>query len=248
MIGGRRPVLEALLAGRKFREIFVAQGARPSGIEEIEREAESRGIPVRRVPRPAIDEIAPVAVHQGVLAYVEPIAYAALEDVLQRAAQDPPGLLLVLDGIEDPQNLGALIRSADAAGAHGVIVGKHRAARLTETAVKASAGAAFHLPVVQVTNITRTLRQLKEHGYWVVGASLRAKATLWDVDLRGPVAIVIGSEGRGISRLVEETCDLLALLPMKGAVSSLNASVAGALFLYEALRQRSTNSQKTIPS
>lgn len=248
MIGGRRPVLEALLAGRRVREIVVAQGARPSGVEEIEREAESRGVRVRHVPRQKIDELAPVAVHQGVLAYVEPVAYAALDDVLRRAKHDPPGLLLVLDGIEDPQNLGALIRSADAAGAHGVIIGKHRAARLTETAVKASAGAVFHLPVVQVTNITRTLRQLKEHGFWVVGASLRAAATLWEVDLRGPIAIVVGSEGRGISRLVEETCDILALLPMKGAVSSLNASVAGALFLYEALRQRSTNSQKTIPS
>src|SRR5690606_35638047 len=233
VIGGRHPVLEALSTGRKIREIIVAQGVRAASIDEIEQEAHRRRIPLRRLPRPKIDEIAPVTVHQGVLAYVEPIAYAALDDVLARAAQAPPGLLLVLDGIKDPHNLGALIRSADAAGAHGVIVGKNRAVGLTEAAIKASAGAAFHLPVVRVTNVTRTLDHLKKEGFWIVGASMRGEKTLWDMDMIGPVAIVIGSEGRGMSRLVEETCDFLVSLPMMGAVSSLNASVAGALFLYE---------------
>lgn len=236
VIGGRHPVLEALAAGRAVREILLAEGVRESA--EIEAAAQSRGIAVRRLPRRDIDELAPIATHQGVLAYVRPIAYGSLEKVLARADADGPGLLLVCDGVVDPQNLGALIRSAEAAGAHGVIVGKHRAVGLTETVIKASAGAAYHLPVVQVTNITRTLKLLQKAGFWIVGASAKGQTSIWEVDLSVPVAIVVGSEGKGISRLVEETCDLLASLPMAGAVSSLNASVAGGIFLYEAVRQR----------
>ena len=237
VVAGRHPVMEALLAGRAIKEIVMAQGGR-GGVDEIQSAADRLGIPVRRLPRQRIDEIAPIGAHQGVLAYVRPIAYRPLDAVLEQAAAQGPGLLLVCDGVVDPHNLGALIRSAEAAGAHGVIIGKHRAVGLTETVVKASAGAAYHLPVVQVTNVTHTLNHLKKVGFWIVGASLRGEKSVWDVDLTVPVAVVIGSEGKGISRLVEETCDILASLPMSGAVSSLNASVAGAIFLYESLRQR----------
>lgn len=238
LVGGRHPVLEALAAGAEIREVLVAEGARGSVIEEIERAAAQRGIEVRRLPRPEIDKMAPLDVHQGVLAYVRPVPYAPLDALLERARAAGPGLLLVLDGIEDPHNLGALIRTCDAAGAHGVIIGKHRAAGLTEAAIKASAGAAYYVPVARVANIAQTLELLKEEGYWTIGASPRGDRLLWDVDFTTPTAIVIGGEGKGLSRLVEERCDLRVRLPMAGAVSSLNASVAGALFLYEAVRQR----------
>lgn len=237
-VAGRRPVLEALAAGRPIREIWLAEGAHGRAAGEIEQAAEARGVRVVRVPRREIDARAPLAVHQGVVAYVQAIEYAPLEVLLERAKGAGPGLLLVLDGIEDPQNLGALIRTGDAAGVHGVVIGKHRAAGLTEAAVKASAGAAYHVPVAQVTNIARTLDLLKEEGFWTVAASPEGDRTLWDVDFTVPTAVVVGSEGKGLSRLVEERCDVRARLPMAGAVSSLNASVAGALFLFEAVRQR----------
>lgn len=236
IVAGRHPVMEALSAGRAIKEILFAEGGR--GLAEIEAAAERSGVTVRRMPRQKLDELSPIDTHQGVLAYVRPIPYRSLDEVLERATTEGPGLLLVCDGVVDPHNLGALIRSAEAAGAHGVIIGKHRAVGLTETVIKASAGAAYHLPVVQVTNITKTLKLLQEAGFWIVGASALGESSLWDVDLTLPVAIVVGSEGKGISRLVEETCDILAFLPMAGAVSSLNASVAGALFLYESVRQR----------
>ena len=237
-VAGRHPVMEALHAQREIREILIAEGARGQAVEEIERTAEERGIGVRRLPRSEIDRRSPLPTHQGVLAYVRPIAYAELEIVLERARSRGPGLLLVLDGVEDPQNLGALIRTGDAAGVHGVIIGKHRSPGLTEAAIKASAGAAYYVPVVQVTNIAQTLEILKREGFWTVGASPRGELSLWDVDFTAPTAIVIGGEGKGLSRLVAERCDMRAHLPMAGAVSSLNASVAGALFLYEAVRQR----------
>src|SRR5690606_6608153 len=167
-VAGRRPVLEALAAGRPIREIWLAEGAHGRAAGEIEQAAEARGVRVVRVPRREIDARAPLAVHQGVVAYVQAIEYAPLEVLLERAKGAGPGLLLVLDGIEDPQNLGALIRTGDAAGVHGVVIGKHRAAGLTEAAVKASAGAAYHVPVAQVTNIARTLDLLKEEGFWTV--------------------------------------------------------------------------------
>lgn len=237
-IAGRHPVMEALLASAGVREVLLAEGVHGIAVAEIERAAAERGVAVRRVPRTEIEMKAPLDAHQGVLAFVRPIGYVDLDTLLARAKQTGPGLLLVLDGIEDPQNLGALIRTCDAAGAHGVIIGKHRAAGLTEAAVKASAGAAYHVPVAQVTNIANTVERLKDAGYWTVAASPEGDRSLWQVDFTSPTAIVIGSEGRGVSRLVEERCDFRARLPMAGAVSSLNASVAGALFLYEAVRQR----------
>lgn len=240
LIAGRHPVLEAMAAGRRMREIIVAEGVTGANVTGILEAAAARGIPVKREPRAVVDRLARTPVHQGVVAYVRAISYASLDEVLKKA---PPGegLLVVAAGIEDPHNLGALIRSADAAGAHGVIVGKHRAVGLNESAIKASAGAALHLPVVQVINIVDALDRLKEAGYWVYGAVGGGDRTLWEADLRGNVVIVIGSEGRGISRLILERCDFKISIPMLGSVSSLNASVAGALILYEAQRQRVRN-------
>ena len=237
LIEGRHPVAEALRAGRVIREVLVDEGVRPEGIEVIERLAEEREVPVRRVPRDTFRRLVTTAAPQGVAAYARPLAYATLDDLLARAS-GAPGLILVCDGIEDPHNLGALIRTAEASGCSGVVIPKHRAVGLTETVLKASAGAAEYVPVARVTNLTRALEELKEAGYWVAGAAMTGGRPMWDVDFRGPTALVIGGEGTGLSRLVAETCDYLVSIPMVGRVGSLNASVAGALLLYEAMRQR----------
>lgn len=239
VIEGRNPVLEALASGRPVKEVLIAEGSRGRAILEVEEAAARRGVPVRRVPRHQLERVAETSAPQGVVALAAPISYTPLEQVLE-AARAGPGLLLVCDGIVDPRNLGALIRTADAAGAHGVIVPKHRAAGLTATVMKASAGAAAHVPVAQVVNVPRTLHLLKEHGYWVAGAAAEGSIPYWEADFRAATALVVGSEGKGLSRLVAETCDFLVSIPMYGAVSSLNASVAGAVLLYEAVRQRRT--------
>ena len=241
VIEGRNPVLEALASGRRVKEVLIAEGSRGRAAFEVEEAAARRGVPVRRVPRRELERLAETTAPQGVIALAAPIGYTPLEKILE-AARPGPGLLLVCDGIVDPRNLGALIRSADAAGAHGVIVPKHRAAGLTATVMKASAGAAAHVPVAQVVNVSRTLLFLKEQGYWVAGAAAEGSVPLWKADLRGSIALVVGSEGKGLSRLVAETCDFLVSIPMYGAVSSLNASVAGAILLYEAVRQRRAES------
>lgn len=240
-ISGRHPVLEVLTMGRKVREIVIAEGTKGANVDEIISKAKRARIKVSRVPRKDIDRNTESNTHQGVVAYIRPVEYADLDRVL-KLPEKGQGLFVVAAGIEDPHNLGALIRSANAAGAHGVIVGKHRAVGLNETVVKASAGAALYTPVVQVTNIAHTLDVLKQEGYWVVGTSSDADQTVWDMDLKGDIVIVVGSEGKGISRLILERCDFRASIPMFGAVSSLNASVAGALFLYEAQRQRQSRS------
>lgn len=237
IIEGRHPITEALKAGRKIREILVDEGVREQGLKPLEQLARERGIPVKRKSRDEFRRLAKTAAPQGVIAFARPLEYASLDQVL-KSAQDDPGLILVCDGIVDPHNLGALIRTADAAGCHGVIIPKHRAVGLTETVAKASAGAVEYVPVVRVTNLTRALEELKRAGYWTVGASMHGGQPLWEADFRIPVAIVIGGEGTGLSRLVESHCDFLVNIPMLGQVNSLNASVAGALFMYEAMRQR----------
>lgn len=241
VIEGRNPVLEALAAGRTVKEVLIAAGARGRALLEIEEAAARRGVPVRRLPRRELERITRTAAPQGVAAFASPIAYTPLEEVLA-ATDGEPGLLLVCDGIVDPHNLGALIRTADAAGAHGVVIPKRRAVGLTATVIKASAGAAAYVPVAQVVNLTRTLLELKERGFWVAGAAMEGSTPLWEADFRSPTALVVGSEGKGLSRLVAEACDFLVSIPMYGSISSLNASVAGALLLYEAVRQRRTSS------
>lgn len=234
IIYGLRPVIEALRSKRReVREVLDSVGD-----EEIASEAAARGITVRRVPRDRVEELARGGVHQGVVARVGPYPYSGLEEIL--AAPDP--LVVVLDGVTDPRNLGAVLRAADGAGASGVVIPKDRAVGITPVVVKASAGASEHVPVARETNLRRALEKMKEAGVWAYaaeGGTAGARTpTYTDLDFSGPVAFVLGSEGRGVRRLVREGCDGAVSIPMRGAVSSLNVSVAAAVLLFEAGRQR----------
>ncbi|MFZ5816975.1 MAG: 23S rRNA (guanosine(2251)-2'-O)-methyltransferase RlmB [Bacillota bacterium] len=238
-IEGRNPVLEALRAGREINKLLVAKGAREGSIREVVGLARQAGILIQEVDRERLDAMAQGRNHQGVIALAAAHRYYDLDEVLERAAatgQDP--LLLVLDGIEDPQNLGSLLRTADAAGVHGVIIPERRAVGLTETVAKVSAGAVEYVPVARVTNIARTLDELKQKGFWVVGTHQEARELYYQAKLTGPLAVVIGGEGKGMGRLVSEKCDFTVRLPMLGHVTSLNAAVAGAILVYEIRRQR----------
>lgn len=241
MIYGINPVFEALKSARcQIKEIWVAQGRNLKGLAGIISMAESKGVPIKRTERSQLDSLTKNASHQGVVVSIDQFTYADLDEILQREEDKP--LLLVLDGIEDPRNLGALIRTADACGVWGVIIPKDRAVGITPAVAKSSAGAVFHIPVVRVTNISATLRRIKERGVWVAGAAAEAQTDLFHHDLTIPLAVVIGGEGRGIRPLVKRECDLLASIPMHGKVNSLNASVAGSVILYEIIRQRGITS------
>ncbi|GAB7387316.1 23S rRNA (guanosine(2251)-2'-O)-methyltransferase RlmB [Bacillaceae bacterium] len=236
---GKNPVLEALRSDRAIHKIWLAEGLHKSAVAPILVKAKERGIPVQYVHRKKLDRIADSGNHQGVVAQIAAYDYVDLRDLLARAkARGEAPFLLVLDEIEDPHNLGSILRSADAAGAHGVIVPKRRAAGLTAAVAKASAGAVEYVPVARVANIARTLDELKEEGIWVAGTDASADTDYRQADYKLPIAVVIGSEGKGISRLVREKCDFVVKLPMRGSVSSLNAAVAAALLLFEVYRQR----------
>lgn len=240
-VPGRRAVLEALHAGRPLRKILITRTARHSEIiHEILQSARRRGVVVQFADRQRLDELAPTGHHQGVIALAAAKSLATVEEILAVArARDQPPFVLVLDGVEDPANLGAVIRTAEGAGVHGVIIPKHRAVSLTPTVARTSAGALEHLPVAQVTNISRTLDELKAAGLWVVGADPDASEIYHRVRLVTPLAVVMGGEGRGLGRLVREHCDLLVRLPMRGKISSLNVAVATGVLLYEVVRQTS---------
>ena len=230
IIYGIRPVVEALRSKR--REVHEVLDA--VGDEVIASEAAARGVRLRRVRRERVEELAPGAVHQGVAARVASYPYSGLAEIL--AAPDP--LIVVLDSVTDPRNLGAVLRAADGAGASGIVVPKHRAVGVTPAAAKASAGASEHVRVARETNLRRALNKIKKAGAWAYAAEGGAALAYTDLDLSGPVAFVLGSEGRGIRRLVREGCDGTVSIPMRGAVSSLNVSVAAAVLLFEARRQR----------
>jgi len=240
-VWGRNPVLETLRSNRQVKRLLLADGQRDApAVAAILQEAARRHIPIETVPRHRLDQLSQGAVHQGCLAVVEARKYATLEQILDFARQkkeDP--FLLILDAIQDVNNLGSLLRSAEAAGVHGVIIPLHEAAEVNATVVKTSAGATEHLLIAQETNLTRTIDFLKKQNIWVIGLVGEAKTSYDKADLTGPLALVVGNEGKGISRLVREHCDLLITLPMRGSVNSLNAAVAGSIALYEALRQRS---------
>lgn len=236
---GRNPVLEALRSGRRVHRILLARGERHGAVLDILRLARECGVPVEEIDRREMDRRARTRAHQGVVALAPPRAYASLDDLLERArARGEPPFVVVAAGLQDPQNLGSLLRSAEAAGAHGVLLPERRSAGLTPAAIKASAGASEHLPVVRVVNLARTLEELKEHGLWVFGADPAGDRSYFEADLRGPLAVVVGSEGEGMPRLVRERCDGLIRIPMRGRVGSLNAAVAAAIILFEACRQR----------
>jgi len=245
VVYGVNPVRELLRAGGEgLAELWLAEGAeRPRAFSELERLARERGAKVRTAPRPRLDRLAGGAAHQGVVAVVADYRYRDVEDLLAAARErDEQPLLVVLDGVEDPQNLGAVVRSAHALGAHGVILPRDRAAGVTPAAAKASAGAVEHCPVARVANLSRTLELLKEAGVWSVAAVPDGDRALREVDLAGATALVVGGEGEGVRPLVRRTCDFTARIPMAGRLGSLNASAAAAIALYEAARQRAERS------
>jgi 23S rRNA (guanosine2251-2'-O)-methyltransferase len=240
LIEGRRPVVEALRAGRPMDRILLAGGANRAALGDLLDLARRRGVEVQTVPRSVIDAEARSGAHQGVLAIVAPIQPIGLAELLALplAGREPP-FFLALDGVEDPHNLGALARSAEAAGCHGLVVPRHRSAPLSAVVVKTSAGALEHLPVAEVPNLARAVDQLRDSGVWCIGLDGTAEASLFDLQLADePVCIVVGSEGTGLHRLVRDSCDALVRIPMSGQVESLNASVAGALALFEVRRRR----------
>ena len=237
-IEGRNPVLEAYRAGKTIDKLFILDGSDDGPIKSITREAKKYDTIINYVDKERLDNMSETGKHQGVIAYAAAYEYAEVEDILNAAkekGEDP--FIFILDGIEDPHNLGAIIRSANLAGAHGVIIPKRRAAGLTSTVVKASAGAINYTPVAKVTNITRTIEELKEKGIWFMCADM-AGEVMYKQNLTGPIGLVIGSEGEGVSRLVKEKCDFISSIPMKGDIDSLNASVAAGIMAFEIVRQR----------
>jgi 23S rRNA (guanosine2251-2'-O)-methyltransferase len=239
-IWGRNPITETLQSGRQIQRILLAPGMRESSaINTILQEARRRQIPLEIVSRDRLDQLSRGAVHQGCIAQVALRTYVTVDEILAHAQrkQEPPFLLL-LDAIQDINNLGSLLRTSEAAGIHGVIIPEHRAAEINATVVKTSAGATEHLLIAQETNLARTIDYLKAHNVWVVGLAGEGNTLYTQANLTGPLALVVGNEGKGMRRLVREHCDLLIRLPMYGHVNSLNAAVAGSIALYEALRQR----------
>ncbi len=238
IIIGRNAVLEAFRSGKTIDRLFVLSGCEDGPVKSILREAKKTDAVVSFVNGQKLDQISNSTKHQGVVAYAAAYEYAQLEDIFAKAkekGEDP--FIILLDGIEDPHNLGAIIRTANLCGAHGVIIPKRRAAGLTATVAKASAGALNYTPVVKVTNMTATIKELKERGLWFVCADMDG-TVLYDLDLKGPIGLVIGNEGEGVSRLVREACDYVASIPMKGDIDSLNASVAAGILAFEVVRQR----------
>ena len=239
IIYGINPVLEALKSERRaLNKIILAEGKERGVIHMLRQLAREKGIPVQLSPRDALDRLAGSGHHQGVVAFTAASSYSTWEELMERArAASGKAIVLILDSIEDPQNLGSLIRTAEACGVQGVILPKDRAAGITPTVVKASAGAAVHLPIVRVTNLANTLEELKKEGFWIVGADSKAEKSLYEMKFDMNVGLVIGSEGKGIRPLLIKKCDYTVSIPMRGKVSSLNAAMAGAVVLFEILRQ-----------
>ena len=237
-IEGRNAVIEAFRSGKPVDKLFVQDGCKDGPIQTILKEARKRDTIVNFVARERLDQMSVTGKHQGVIAFAAAYEYAEVEDILNAARKkgEPPFIFL-LDGIEDPHNLGAIIRTANLAGAHGVIIPKHRATGLTQTVAKTSAGAINYTPVAKVTNLANTIEDLKREGLWFVCADMGGEL-MYRLDLRGPIGLVIGNEGSGVGKLVREKCDMAASIPMKGDIDSLNASVAAGVLAYEIVRQR----------
>lgn len=243
ILAGKHAVLEALRSERTINKIWIAQGANPHHVQPVIEEAKQQGVMFQFVDRRRLDQMVEKDVrHQGVIAQAAPHDYADVDDLFAIAEKrgEPP-FIIVLDEIEDPHNLGSVLRTVECAGAHGVIIPKRRSVGVTAVVAKTSAGAAAYVPVARVSNLAQTIEALKQRGVWIAGADAAAEKDVYETDLRGPLAIVIGNEGRGLSRLVREKCDFLVKLPMLGRIQSLNASVAAGILLYEALRQRTVN-------
>lgn len=236
---GRNSVLEALKAGRTINKLFVIKGEREGSIRQIVAMARQKGIIVTEVEKSALDSMSTSRSHQGVIAFVAVKEYVEVDDILQAARErGQPPFIIILDEIADPHNFGAILRTANAVGAHGIIIPKRRAIGLTSAVSKASAGAVEYVPVSRVTNIAQTIEYLKKNNVWVVGTDATGDKAFYESDLKGPMALVVGSEGEGIGKLIREKCDFIVNIPMQGEISSLNASVAAAIVMYEILKQR----------
>ena len=243
-IEGRNAVLEAFRSGKCVDKLFILDGCQDGPVRTIAREARKKDTLINYVSKERLDQLSETRAHQGVIAQVAAYEYSTVEDILAKAEEkgEPPFLIL-LDNVEDPHNLGAIIRTANLAGAHGVIIPKRRAVGLTSTVAKTSAGAINYTPVAKVTNLVRTMEELKEKGIWFVCADMGGES-MYRMNLTGPIGLVIGNEGEGVSRLVKEACDFTASIPMKGDIDSLNASVAAGVLAYEIVRQRLASESK----
>lgn len=240
-IEGRNAVLEAFRSGKTIDKLFVLDGCQDGPIKSITREAKKHDTIVNFVKKERLDQLSETGKHQGVIAISAAYDYATVEDILDTAKEKGEApFIIILDGIEDPHNLGAIIRTANQAGAHGIIIPKHRAVGLTPVVARTSAGAINYTKVAKVTNISNTIKELKEQGMWFVCADMGG-ITMYDLDLKGPIGLVIGNEGEGVSALVKKNCDFIASIPMKGDIDSLNASVATGVLAYEIVRQRLTS-------
>ena len=236
-IEGRNAVIEAFRSGKPIDRLFILDGAQEGAIQTIKKEEKKHDTTIKFVTKERLDQISETGKHQGVIAYAAAYEYVQVADILERARQkNEPPFLFLLDNIEDPHNLGAIIRTANLAGAHGVIIPKNRAVGLTATVAKASAGAINYTPVAKVTNLSKTIEELKKEGIWFVCADMDG-TSMYHLNLRGAIGLVLGSEGEGVSRLVKEKCDFTAMIPMKGDIDSLNASVAAGILAFEIVRQ-----------
>lgn len=237
-IEGRNAVIEAFRSGRTIDKLYILDGCQDGPIKSILREAKKQDTIVQFVTKDRLEQVSLTGKHQGVVAQAAAYEYASVEDILDRAVEkgEPPFLIL-LDGIEDPHNLGAILRTANLSGAHGIIIPKRRAVGLTAVVARTSCGAINYTPVAKVTNLKKTMDELKKKGLWFVCADMDG-TTMYNLDLKGPIGLVIGNEGDGVSRLVKENCDMIASIPMKGDIDSLNASVAAGVMAYEIVRQR----------
>lgn len=241
IIVGRNAVMEALRGGRSINKVLLAKGERQGSINEVIALVKERRLILQEVEARKLDELSGGLRHQGVLAYAPPVEYVEIEDILKKAAElGQPPFLVLLDELEDPHNLGAILRSADAAGVHGVLIPKRRSCPLSATVAKTSAGAVEHVPVARIGNVSQTLKELKKFGMWVVGADMDGEKNYDTADLTGSLLLVIGNEGKGMSRLTKENCDFIVKIPMHGKINSLNASVAGSILMFESAKQRAS--------
>lgn len=238
-VEGRNAVIELLNSNRDINKIFIQNGEKHGSINKIISMAKEKKIIINKVDKIKMDNISETKKHQGVIAIVAPYNYSTIDDIINYAKnKNEEPFILILDGIEDVHNLGSIIRTAETAGVHGIIIPKRRAASVNATVAKTSAGAIEYMKIARVNNLNETIKKLKEEGLWIIGTEMNAKTKYYDQDLKGPIAIVIGNEGTGISSLVKKNCDILINIPMKGKINSLNASVSTGIILYEALKQR----------
>lgn len=241
-LAGVNSIMEALNGRRKIHKIFVQEGRGGKRIEELLKQAEKRGIYWQYVDRQRLDQMYTQANHQGIVAQVDSFAYSSIEEIMEKAAlsgREP--FILILDGIEDPQNMGSIMRTAECAGVHGIIVPRHHSSEITPAVVRASAGAVEHMLVARETNLVNTIKALKKNGLWIVAADMDGEQDYFRCQIPSPTVLVVGGEGQGVRRLVKENCDMVLKIPMMGSIQSLNASVAAGLIIYEVLRQRQTD-------